>query len=125
MKVLIIDRSKEITQRLEELVSDENMVGSVYTINSYINATEFFVTLRPAVVLLGVSMPEIDSLKLLATITAMNGKTWVIVLFFNGSEPIRDQYKMLGAHYCLDKYEDFEKLPNIIRRIASESYTNL
>lgn len=122
MVVLIVDSSTQISQRLEELLSELNFIKSIYTADSHTNARHLFTKYQPRIVLLGINIPENESLKLLAEIAAGSCKTSVIILFLTSNDYINDQYKLLGADYFLDKYEDFEKIPGIIAGIAKEDY---
>lgn len=120
MEVLIVDSSIQIIQRLEEMLSELSLIKAIYTTDSYTNAGEFFTKHRPGIVLLGINIPENESLKLLAEITAGSFKTSVIVLYLNRTEYVKEQCRLLGADYFLDKYDDFEKIPGIINGIAGE-----
>ena len=107
MRVLITDSSIHVSQRLKEMLSELNFIESVYTTDSYSIAREIFTGFQPGIVLLGINIPENDSLKLLAEITHSSFITVVIVLFFPGNKYINEQCIKLGESYFLVKYEDF------------------
>ncbi|MGZ8518327.1 MAG: response regulator [Chitinophagaceae bacterium] len=122
MVVLIVDSSTQVIQRLEELLSGWNFIKAIYTADSPTDARNLFTQYQPSIVLLDINIPENESLDLLAEISAGSCKTSVIVLFLVSNDYINAKYRLLGAGYFLDKYEDFEKIPGIIHGIAREKY---
>jgi two-component system chemotaxis response regulator CheY len=118
MRVLIVDSSIQIVRRLEEMLLAAKTTRIVYSSDSYEQALQIFTENKPDVVLLSISLPENQSIKLLGEIKAVVYKTSVIILSINMNQYIHEQCIMLGADYFFDKYYDFEKIPVVINRIA-------
>ena len=119
MQLLIIDGSIEVTRRLEEMLSEINVVTAIHTSVSYETGLKSFIEKNPAVVLLDICLPEYKSLQLLRDMKAVENKTCFIVLSDSTTDYRNDMYKLMGADYFLAKYHDFEKIPAVINAISS------
>jgi len=119
MQVLIVDRFVPIIHRLKEMLLEINTITDIYSSVSYKTAIKVFTEKKPGIVLLGVSLPEHEFIKLLREIKTVNSKTSVIVLSINMDEYIHEQCRSLGADYFLDKYRDFESIPEVINDITN------
>ncbi|MDP1728393.1 MAG: response regulator [Bacteroidota bacterium] len=119
MKVLIVDTSIQIVERLEEMLSVEGSIRAIYGAVSYEKSIKLFNEIKPDLILLDINLPDRLSFKLLKEIKNSNYKTYVIVLLYNSDLFILDQLKTAGVDFQIDKYNDFEKLPGIIHSIAS------
>jgi DNA-binding NarL/FixJ family response regulator len=117
MQLLIVDSSAYIIQRLEEMLTDATDVSIIYTSVSYENAIRLFNANKPGVVLLCTGLPENNSLKLLTEIKSAAYKSVVIMLSVTNDEYMHKQYQLLGADCMLDKYKDFELIPDVINSI--------
>jgi two-component system response regulator DctR len=120
MRLLIIDSSAEIIQRLEEMLSESKIITAILTSVSYETGIKLFKEYKPDVVLLDIFLPENKSLKLLDEMKAAKYEKSIIILSDNSNDNNR-LCKFLGVDYLLDTYHDFEKIPGIINRI---SYNN-
>ena len=120
MKVLIIDSSIQIVTRLQEMLFQAMTSNCTYYSGNYGNGFQVFKETSPDVVLMGVGLPENDSVKLLGEIKKENFSTPVIMLTVNTNEYILAQCKLLGADHFLDKYYDFEKISSIINTVPSQ-----
>ena len=117
MKVLIADKSMQIVRRLEEMLLSTVNGVTVCSTSSYENWQQRLHEQQPDIVLLGISLPEKECLQLLAEIKRGAQKVTVIVLSTNSSPLFYEQCRALGAHYFLDKYYEFEKIPDLINSI--------
>ncbi len=118
MQVLIVDSSVQIARRLEEMLSEVNSITAVYTSVSYEDAILLFIENRPDVVLLCTGLPENKSIELLREMKTAVYRTTVVVLSVNTDEYLHEQCRLLGADCLLDKYLDFEKIPDVIDDIS-------
>lgn len=118
MEILIVDSSLQIIKRLEELLSEAKNIKTIHRVVSYAQASAFFNTGIPDVVLLDTGLPGNKSVDLLKEIKAANTKTAVIVLSIHIDELTMKKHISAGADYFLDKYHEFEKIPVIIKNIA-------
>ncbi|MES1198112.1 MAG: response regulator [Chitinophagaceae bacterium] len=118
MKVLIIDGSVEVTKRLEEILSEAEVVMTIHKALSYNEAKTYLVNFRPEVVLLDMSLPGNNSFNLLKDIKSSGGNASVIVLSIHVDLRTKEQCKSFGVEYFFDKYNEFEKIPGAINEIA-------
>ena len=118
MKALIVDSSLQIVQRLEEMLLTTKATSAVFISDNYENGLQLFNENKPDIVLIGISLPEDRSIKLLVEIKTMVYKIPVIILSASMHSYIHHQCRLLGADYILDKYYEFEKIPAVINGIA-------
>jgi DNA-binding NarL/FixJ family response regulator len=123
MKVLIVDNSLQIVRRLEELLLTAISGVTVASSSSYENGRQLLKELEPDVVLLGISLPENESLQLLVEIKSAVYSSTVIVLSANTNPLFYQQCSLQGAHHFLDKYYEFEKIPDLINAITDAGKT--
>ena len=84
----------------------------------YGNGLQVYQETMPDVVVLGISLPETQSVKMLGEIKAVHFATPVIMLTTSMNGYILEQCRLLGADYFLDKYHEFEKIAGVINSIA-------
>ena len=89
--------------------------------DSYKTGFEAFKENKPDVVLLGISLQEENSMELLSKIKTFDRTIPVIVLSLNINDNIHEQCLGLGADFLLDKYYEFEKIPEVINSIAGNN----
>lgn len=119
MDILIVDNSKLIIKRLEELLSELAGIKSLHLASGYIEASELLEAVEPHVVLLDIMLPLNKSVDLLKEIRKTKRKTVVIVLS-NYADPLtRKKYNVIGADYFFDKFNDMEKIAGTIKTIAA------
>ena len=118
MKILIADGSDQIIRRLEEMITAAKKPAAVYNSSSYGEAQLLFQQWKPQVVVLGITMPEHDCLKLLIEIKKTSRTSTVIVLSININPFFQEQCLLQGADFFLDKYYEYEKIPAIINTLT-------
>ncbi|MEO7960701.1 MAG: response regulator [Ginsengibacter sp.] len=119
MKVLIVDSSAQIIQRLEFLLAETDGIGKVSGAVTYKEASMHFKQTKPDLVLLDLHLPENDSFKLLSEIKVSKLKTQVIGLSTRNANPSQTEEISEGISFMLDKYYDFEQIPGIIQKIVT------
>lgn len=117
MKVLIADKSPQIVRRLEEMLLNTVSGVTVTSTSSYENWLQRLYEERPAIVLLGISLPEKECLQLLGEIRKTAQEITVIVLSATMNPLFYEQCRALGVRFFLDKYYEFEKIPDLINAI--------
>jgi DNA-binding response OmpR family regulator len=117
MKILIFENSKQISERLIELISETTKDVTFYKAGSYGEALYFFNECNPDAVLLDFEYPGNSSIELLKKIKASNDRTMVLALLSEMNESNVKQCQQYGADLIFDKYADFEKIPAIINVI--------
>ncbi len=119
MKILIVDSSAWIPDRIASLLTETPENKSIYKAFSLQEARTLFHNVKPGVVILDKNLPDNGSLTLLKEIKSADANTVVIILSFRVNLNTEQQCKLAGADYFLDKYTDFEELPAIIRHTGT------
>ena len=117
MEILIFENSKQITQRLMELISETVKNITFLKASSYSEALYFLRECNPEVMLLDLKYPGNSSVELLKKINQSNSKPVVIALLNETEEAIVTRCKEYGADFIFDKYSDFEKIPGVIKTL--------
>ena len=117
MKILIIDNSVEMIERLEEIISEASVSAIIYGALSYEAALKSFNENMPEVVLLDISLSGNRAITILKEIKEIEPATTIIVLSINTDDKLKEQCRILSADFFLDKYYEFEKIPAIINDI--------
>jgi len=117
IRVLVVDDSKIIRERLEEMLSGIDHVASVTKAIDYHSAVEMVKQTSPDVVLLDINLPGRSGLEILREIKNINKNTRVIMITNTSIEYYRELCTFLGAEYFIDKSNEFEKIPGIINSI--------
>jgi DNA-binding NarL/FixJ family response regulator len=119
MKVLIIDYSIRIVERLEEMLFGEKNVTYIYKAASYSQAMNVYKETQPDIVLLDICLPGDNSFKILREIKKPGSKTFVIILAVEKDNYVHEQCNSLGADFFFDKYSEFEKIPRAVKAIIN------
>lgn len=117
MKILLVDSSSLVLQRLEELLSDTISADLMYKAISYKDAADNFFFHKPGVVVMDINLPQNASYRLINEIKQEAPVTLVIALSIHTDEYIRQQCILGGADFFFDKYDEFEKIPAVIGAI--------
>jgi len=120
MKILIIDNSVEMIERLEEIISEAPVSAIIYGALSYEAALKSFKENMPEVVLLDISLSGNRAITILKEIKEIEPATTIIVLSINTDDKLKEQCRILSADFFLDKYYEFEKIPSIINDIPGK-----
>ena len=120
MKVLIADSSPQITKRLRDMIKTENELSIIYEAANYESALQLFIENNPAVVLLDMDFEGKESIRLLQSIKETGYQTTIVILSIHITKAIIDHYKLLGATIFLNKFLEFEKIPEIISGIEEK-----
>lgn len=120
-RILIIDTSTLMIRRLGELVSESGGIENIEVSISYLDASKKVKRNPPDIVLLDLGLPVNDSIRLLRGIKKDNPEIFVIVVSGTPDERIKGQCEQAGADCFFDKYNEFEKIPEVIRQITSEA----
>lgn len=112
MLVLIIDRSVQIIERLEEIIIELENITSVHRAVSYKEAKKLFKENKYDVVLLDLQGNE--SIRIIKEIKKVAEETCVIVLSIHMDNYLQERCKSFGADFFFDKYYDFEKLSGLL-----------
>lgn len=113
-KLLIIDSSVFIIERLVIMLGEVENINNVFTATNYNAALEILYKEPVDIILMDIQMPDKNGVDLLKHIVYHFPKTKVIVL----SNLVSDFYQKLciseGALHFIDKTKDFDKIPELI-----------
>jgi two-component system, LytTR family, response regulator len=115
LKILIIDSSIQIINRLEELIVSESEYK--FVIESAIDLDEAvrqINKIRPGIIILDMNLPNNGSFEILKLLKKTNFITVIIALSIHIDDQFKQQAVLAGVDYFLDKYIDFEKLPALL-----------
>ena len=116
MEIVILENSEQISCRLVDLISENNFNIKFHQVHTKAGL-ELISDCKPDVVLLDLKFACDKSLELLKQFKASNDKVVFIILYSRIDGQTLEKCKKLGVDYVLDKYDDFEKIPGIIRDI--------
>ena len=124
MVIAILEKSTLIAERMVDLIKETNKGVTFHYADSYEEGFTLLIEQQPSVVLLELKFPDNNILELIKKIKTLDDKTIVIVLFSLRDEQRLAQCEAHGADYILDKYDEFEKLPEIINSIINSKGNN-
>jgi DNA-binding response OmpR family regulator len=102
MKILIFENSKQIAERLINMVYETVKDITFYKAGSYSEALHFLEECDPDTVLLNLNYPGDKGIELLKKIKASNDKT-VVITILNGEREFK-RWEKHGADFIFDKH---------------------
>lgn len=122
LKVLLIDDTVMILQRLQSLLAEVKQVGSTESVTSAEEALVMLDGYQPDVMVLDINMPGMSGIDMLRSLQLKNMiKPVVIMLTNNTFAGYRDECMRLGADYFLDKSRDFLQIPSIVEKVKERN----
>ena len=118
-KVFIADDSDIVRERLAALLSELPGVDVVGEAETAFEAIRSIRRLKPAVVILDISMPGGSGIQVLEAIRKERPVPLVIMLTNFTHEPYRRRCLKLGADYFFDKSSEFEKVKDVLENLVS------
>ena len=118
-KVFIADDSHIVRERLVALLSDLPGVDVVGEAETAFEAIQSIRRLKPAVVILDISMPGGSGIQVLEAIRKERPVPLIIMLTNFTDEPYRRCCFKLGADYFFDKSNEFEKVKDVLENIIA------
>lgn len=121
-KVLLIDDTIMILQRLGSLLSDLEQVVHIESATSAEEALIVMDDYRPDILVLDINMPGMGGIEMLRKMQDIQiNKPVIIMLTNNTFAGYRDECMRLGADYFLDKSRDFLMIPTIVQKLAERN----
>jgi len=121
MRVLIVDDSPVIVERLIEVVGKIRGIERLDQADTVATASEAFRRLRPDVVILDMQMPGGSGLDVLKIIKEDGIGCAVIVLTNFAYPQYRRRCLQGGAQFFLDKSTEFEKVSELLQSLSSRT----
>jgi len=121
MKVLIVDDSAVVRERLITMLSELKSVNIVNQAEGPLEAKNAIQKLKPDAVILDIRMPGGNGIDVLEKIKKDKPST-VVIIFTNYPYPqYRKKCMDLGADYFFDKSTEFEKVTEVFRNLMGYS----
>lgn len=117
MKILIIDDSALIRERLKMLITDECSEVIIETETSASKALESVHATNPDVVILDIKMRDGSGVGVLTQIKNLNEPPTVIMFTQHPYPQFKSRCMFYGADYFLDKSTDMDQIPTIIQSL--------
>ncbi len=122
LKVLLIDDTVMILQRLQSLLAEVKQVSSTESVTSAEEALVMLDGYQPDIMVLDINMPGMSGIDMLRSLQLKNMiKPVVIMLTNNTFAGYRDECMRLGADYFLDKSRDFLQIPSIVEKVRERN----
>jgi DNA-binding NarL/FixJ family response regulator len=122
MKVFIADDSEPIRSRLMEILSELEEIEVIGEARDVPEAIASIRRLKPDVVILDIRMPGGSGLDVLKFIHKARLDIVVIVLTNYPFPQYRKRFKNNGAKFFFDKAEEFEKIIDVLKRLAHKMH---
>jgi DNA-binding NarL/FixJ family response regulator len=119
--ILIVDDNSGFISRMKTILDEVSSFINIHTASNYDEAFVMLAEMKPNLVMLDIRLPGKSGLSLLKKINDSSSRCKVIMNSNYTNDHYRQQCQDLGADYFLDKTNDFETVPELIRQIAMES----
>ncbi|MGA8280818.1 MAG: response regulator transcription factor [Desulfobacterales bacterium] len=113
-RVLIVDDSKQVRERLISLMSEYSTIRIVGQAGNGEEAMDALDAQKPDTVILDIRLPGRNGIQLLREIKAAHPEIMVIMLTNYDFEQYRKQCLQMGADYFFNKTLEFEKVVNVL-----------
>ncbi len=117
-RLLIVDDSRIVQDFLAEIISDLQVGFRIVSATDGEMALRLFDEERPEVVLLDISLPELNGFDLLAEMKLRRPACAVIMLTGDDYPEFRANALRLGADFFIGKTTDFWRIPGLLTLLA-------
>ena len=118
--ILIVDDNLSFIRRVIDLLDEVDNISSIHTAGNYDEAFKVLDEKKPDVALLDIQLPGKSGISILKQIKDSSGTCQVIMLTNTIGDYYRQQCKKLGAQHFLDKTNDFELVPGIVKELKNQ-----
>jgi DNA-binding NarL/FixJ family response regulator len=113
-RILIVDDSIIIIERISEILNELDCVNSVNQAINYNEAETLLAKNEFDVALLDINLPGKNGIELLAYIKENYPGIKTIMLTNQSNDYYRNLCEKIGTNYFIDKSSEFERLPQLI-----------
>lgn len=117
MKVLIVDDSEIVSERLKAMLGEIPDVETIGQAKDPLEATRSFQGLNPDVVILDIEMRDGSGINVLQKMKSDNRSPLVIVLTNQYYSQYRKKCKDAGADFFFDKSAEFDKVAEVLKHL--------
>ena len=118
MKVLIVDDSAIVRERLKDMLSEVPKVETISQAKGSLEALESLRKLKPDIVILDIQMPGGSGIGLLQEMKKGNKPPLVIVLTNQSYPQYRRKCLDAGADFFFDKSAEFDKVAETLEKLS-------
>jgi DNA-binding NarL/FixJ family response regulator len=118
MRVLVADDSPAVIHRVADLLSDVEGIELAGRAGAVSETSRLIDELHPEILILDLQLPDGSGLLVLESIKRSHPGSMVIILTNSVALPVREKCLKAGADFFLDKSNEFESLPQIVRAIV-------
>lgn len=122
MRLLLVDDSDLIRQKIKELLQDIDELEIVGEASDGYEGVEKFWRFRPEIVVLDIRMPKLNGIQVLQNIKTSEFPVVIIVLTNYSNPYFKEICLSEGADYCLDKSTEFEKVYEICLGLIAKTH---
>lgn len=122
LKVLIIDDSEIIRERLSSMLNDIDNVTIVAEAACATEGLDMVSVYHPDFIILDISLPDTSGIEVLKMIKENHPDSCVVIFTNYPYSQYRNKCMKLGADYFLDKSVDFNRTKRILVELANEKY---
>ena len=115
--ILIVDDSRIFTKRLSALLKESGNEDEINTVDNYEDALQSLAAHKPDLVFLDIHLHNKSGIDLLKTIRLSQSNCKVIMLTNETKKAYRLQCERLGSSGYLDKSNDFESIPELVKML--------
>ncbi|MBL0882352.1 MAG: response regulator [Chitinophagaceae bacterium] len=121
LKILLVDDSEFILQRVQHLLTGMQQIHEIRTATSAEEADRWIEDYNPSLIFLDINLPGKNGLQMLKDIRSNKSIDPVVVILTNNTlSGYRNECMQAGADYFLDKAKDFSSIPDIIIETADK-----
>ena len=118
--IIIIDDSKIIVDRVIALLNEIPFHGTILFGHNFEEGADLLANNKADIIMLDINLPGKSGIDLLKFIKEKDYHvSLIIIMTEDPSEAKKEVCTELGAHYFLNKFSDFEMIPDIIRGFVS------
>ncbi len=122
MKVLIVDDSAIMRERLEAMLSEITELENISQAEDSLEAIRTFEKLHPEVVILDIRMPGGSGIDVLREIKKGAQPPLVIVLTNYPYPQYRRKCMEAGADFFFDKSTEFDKVTEVLKQLSQNQF---
>ena len=120
LKVLVVDESLIVRDRLIELVSELEDIEIVGQEENLIQARELIKKVKPNAIILDICLPDESCMELLKEIKKTDSNCRVIIFTSHTFPQYREKCLAAGVDFFFDKSTEFQKIPEALSQWAQE-----
>jgi DNA-binding NarL/FixJ family response regulator len=121
VKVLIVDGSLIIRERLKAMLSEVPKIETVNQAKDELEALELLHKLNPEIVVLDIQMPGGHGIDLLHKVKKEQRPPPVIVLTNLSDNQYRKKCMDAGADFFFDKSTEFDKVTEVLNKLSQDA----